>query len=232
LDLKEVNFEGDEKESHDEDKSEIEHAEDSTENCESHCIKTKVETIEYKPERPKLNSFGKMIFAHGYFPTKSWRGYFIKSNAIFCACLVFFLLLLTLWYFVELSKNPSSLSVFQPLLFLAFSLIIWHFGVAPLITLIDDRIKKMDDIWMPFHSESCELELAISENTRYFKVIRYKSCCSICGSEVMLHNGGREFFSRLVGRCSKSPREHVFSFDKVTLLGYPLRQNNNGYRIS
>jgi len=203
----------------------------TVEKSEDYCSRTKGETIEYKPERPQLNLLGRMIFAHGYFSTGSWRGYFIKSSAIISACFVFILLLCSCWLLVEFSQKKFVSSAVLALSLLSISGVIWYLFVRPLLLLIDNRIKKMDDIWLPFDSDSCELELVVSKNIKYFKVIRYKSCCSICGSDVKLDNGGREFFSRLVGRCSKSPREHVFSFDKATLLGYPLRQNKTGYRL-
>ena len=54
---------------------------------------------------------------------------------------------------------------------------------------------------------------------------RYVADCPICDAEtVMLARGGAEFPGRIVGRCRNSPREHVFSFDRVTLEGAPLRQ--------
>ncbi|HEX7820883.1 MAG TPA: hypothetical protein VF463_09720 [Sphingobium sp.] len=53
----------------------------------------------------------------------------------------------------------------------------------------------------------------------------YVADCPICDAEtVMLERGGAEFPGRIVGRCRNSPREHVFSFDRVTLEGAPLRQ--------
>lgn len=56
---------------------------------------------------------------------------------------------------------------------------------------------------------------------------RYVADCPICDAEtVMLARGGVEFPGRIVGRCRNSPREHVFSFDRVTLEGSPLRQRS------
>ncbi|GFE77360.1 MULTISPECIES: hypothetical protein [Sphingomonadaceae] len=64
-----------------------------------------------------------------------------------------------------------------------------------------------------------------SEGRLAIVIRRYFADCPICDAEtVMLARGGLEYPGRIVGRCQNSPREHVFSFDRVTLEGAPLRQ--------
>lgn len=55
------------------------------------------------------------------------------------------------------------------------------------------------------------------------RMSRYRGDCPVCGGTVQLDSGRREFFHRQVGRCRRSPNEHVFSFDPVTRTGAPLR---------
>lgn len=55
------------------------------------------------------------------------------------------------------------------------------------------------------------------------QLVRYTGVCPICQGRVLVNGGGLAFWGRLVGRCQRSPREHVFSFDHVTRSGYPLR---------
>lgn len=52
-----------------------------------------------------------------------------------------------------------------------------------------------------------------------FSFVRFHSSCPICVGTVEVRDGGRAFPGRLVGCCTDSPREHVFSFDAVTLRG-------------
>lgn len=67
------------------------------------------------------------------------------------------------------------------------------------------------------------------EGRRAIVIRRYVADCPICDAEtVMLARGGVEFPGRIVGRCRNSPHEHVFSFDRVTLEGAPLRQRCRG----
>ncbi|MCH2157286.1 MAG: hypothetical protein MK096_00710 [Oleiphilaceae bacterium] len=53
----------------------------------------------------------------------------------------------------------------------------------------------------------------------------YKSKCLVCGSTVVVDNGIREFKGRLIGKCTASPREHIYSFDHITQKGVPLRSD-------
>lgn len=59
---------------------------------------------------------------------------------------------------------------------------------------------------------------------RVFSVVRHWGTCPVCSAEVDLADGGGAFPARLVGRCQDAPNEHVFSFDPVRLIGYPLRE--------
>jgi len=52
--------------------------------------------------------------------------------------------------------------------------------------------------------------------------VRYTSTCPSCGGAVVIDSGRKAFPDRLVGRCVRSAREHVFSFDPVSRVGRPL----------
>jgi len=52
--------------------------------------------------------------------------------------------------------------------------------------------------------------------------VRYTSTCPLCGGAVVIDSGRAAFPDRLVGRCRRSAREHVFSFDPASRLGRPL----------
>lgn len=52
-----------------------------------------------------------------------------------------------------------------------------------------------------------------------FSLVRFHSTCPICAGTIEVRDGGRSYPGRLVGCCSENPREHVYSFDAVTLTG-------------
>ncbi|MGN6482465.1 hypothetical protein [Luteibacter sp.] len=57
-----------------------------------------------------------------------------------------------------------------------------------------------------------------------FALVRFYASCPVCAGTVEIREGGDAFPGRLVGCCSDSPREHVFSFDPVTQRGRALIQ--------
>ncbi|WP_213946964.1 hypothetical protein [Luteibacter sp. dw_328] len=52
-----------------------------------------------------------------------------------------------------------------------------------------------------------------------FSLVRFHGTCPVCAGKVEIRDGGAAYPGRLVGCCSDSPREHVFSFDAVTRAG-------------
>ena len=54
------------------------------------------------------------------------------------------------------------------------------------------------------------------------RTIRFVAQCAKCRGEIEIAEGGRRFPDRLVGRCRRSPREHLYSFDHALLVGSPL----------
>ena len=56
-------------------------------------------------------------------------------------------------------------------------------------------------------------------------VQRYTSICPVCGWMIKLDRGEPDFPRRIVGRCEEHPREHVFSFDRITKQGKALHRD-------
>ena len=54
------------------------------------------------------------------------------------------------------------------------------------------------------------------------QLVKYVAVCKVCGTQVVLEKGEPNFRRRIVGRCKESPREHVYSFDRVTKKGSRL----------
>ncbi|MCX7068205.1 MAG: hypothetical protein NTW85_11000 [Methylococcales bacterium] len=74
-----------------------------------------------------------------------------------------------------------------------------------------------------------EIRESTGNPIRRIQLVSYWATCPICKNTLQrnvridVENGGREFHHRLIGRCSESPTEHVYSFDRVTRIGKPLR---------
>jgi hypothetical protein len=102
--------------------------------------------------------------------------------------------------------------------------------VGPFFITRFQRVMRVPDWLMPLREiDPCVLEwveepaLSGDQPAPSIQVVRYTGVCPICQGRVVVGGGGLAFWGRLVGRCQRSPREHVFSFDHVTRSGYPLR---------
>ena len=99
---------------------------------------------------------------------------------------------------------------------------------SPLMRVLRWRVIPRP-VWMlPLEPEPMlieALESPTEEHPRRMEihVVKYTAECPICGGRVLVERGGLRFWGRLVGRCQRSPREHLFSFDQITLRGAPLR---------
>lgn len=90
--------------------------------------------------------------------------------------------------------------------------------------LFDMRIVMAPSLLTPLSKDNVTLELRPSSIDSPGELVfaRYTSTCPICGGGIQLYEGGKGFPDRIVGRCKRSGREHVFSFDHVLKVGHRL----------
>jgi hypothetical protein len=108
--------------------------------------------------------------------------------------------------------------------------LIWTVVIRPSIRLFDDRIVLAHDLLINFKEKSAQFELLKDGELRLIRLVRYSADCPLCGATLYLEEGAPDYPRRLVGRCHESPREHVFSFDRVTRKGKSLRNNDHNNR--
>ncbi|AMK79378.1 MULTISPECIES: hypothetical protein [Methylomonas] len=95
----------------------------------------------------------------------------------------------------------------------------WVTIIKPWILLLDDRIVVAHELFTNFYEQSAQFELLRDGDLRVVRLVRYSAPCPICGATIYLEKGEPDYRRRLVGRCYESPREHVFSFDRITRCG-------------
>lgn len=180
--------------------------------------------IRYKRDLSlKLSSTGKLFFSEGLRWTPFKRYSYLTWQLLFLVVVAAFdlLLWLLLWY----SKGPLS---GQELVVLSMALgmpvgAYWHF--REIFRLFDDRIIIAPDWILSLKEFGATVEINRSKDPEMASTIlvqRYTSICPICGWMIKLDRGGPDFPRRIVGRCEEHPREHVFSFDRMTKRGEPL----------
>lgn len=92
--------------------------------------------------------------------------------------------------------------------------------------LFDLRIVIAPSLLTPINEDRVTLELRranSSDEVGELAFVRYTATCAKCSGQVDIHAGGQEFQGRLIGRCRRSAREHVYSFDPVLRVGVPQR---------
>lgn len=137
--------------------------------------------------------------------------------------------LLVLWLIITTQMARLTTGELSTLVLLA-AMVAWlgYTFLRPFWTLIDRRIIMAPDALVSLRERGVQLEAAKEtsddgQSVRIIRLVRYSGRCLVCGEEVHLQDGRKEFPGRLVGRCDEHPSEHVYSFDRHTRTGKPLR---------
>lgn len=191
---------------------------------ESQSIPLEPNQLRYIRElTPKPAWWANKLLSGGY-TLEGWRRWLIITYAGFVALAVGLFVILA-WFSIRYSPNLTTSNLFQ--LVLSVALIGWAgwFALGPYIRVFDWRITMAPDILISLKETNVQLELFRDQKgpPGVIRLVRYAGTCPICNGRVLLSDGKKEFPNRLVGRCEESPAEHVYSFDRKTLLGKPLR---------
>lgn len=145
--------------------------------------------------------------------------YQMYLNAILLVFVVFALVAILFQVSAYMSGSGFSLKAFAVFFFV---------GVFLLPFFRCFEIAKRDRLYMPwqpfffkriFQGPGFVEYVNVAEGVGKYSLVQYRSVCPICQSEVWLDSGRKQFPGRYVGRCSDSPLEHVFSFDRVGFEG-------------
>lgn len=162
-------------------------------------------------------------FRHGELRLTRWNRRLLILGFV---GLVVFTYLITFGAYHELQKpEPLTRRDIAILInLIVIPLATWLYLVRPFSRLLNDRIMRASDLLLAApYSAQMELYKDQEKQLRVIRFVRYTGTCLICGAEVELDKGEPDYPRRLVGRCSESPREHVFSSDRVSRRGKMLR---------
>jgi hypothetical protein len=182
--------------------------------------------IQYTRSQPgevKLAWSTRPFFRKGEFWLVGWRRWLILAwfiGTILGATLLVFLIF---WGLV--GPTPINTSHIAALIIIfGLPVALWTEVLGPWLRLFDDRIIPAPDLLLAVGAEAAQMEVYRENDLRVIRFVRYSATCSFCSASVYLDDGAPDFPRRLVGRCSESPREHVFSFDRVSQRGEILRR--------
>lgn len=181
--------------------------------------------VHYVPELSDVPIWARWVNG---FVLKGWQKYIFLSPAMVVTLFasIAFSVLITQGIYGKIS-TVSWLS--QWLVIIA--LVVWAFS-SPLFRVVSNRIVMAPDWMTRLKDTNVQLELKKIDTdpetgkvTRELRLMVYSAKCPVCTGRVEVVGGGIEFPFRLVGRCTESPREHVFSFDHITRTGKLLRMS-------
>jgi hypothetical protein len=158
------------------------------------------------------------LFRHGQIELRQWHVWGILG---WLAIIAGFAVLIAYAGWLSLSVPRSVTTQDLTLLVSIFAIPYgsWVTIIKPWILLLDDRIVVAHELFTNFHEQSAQFELLRDGDLRVIRLVRYSAACPICGATIYLEKGEPDYRRRLVGRCYESPREHVFSFDRITRCG-------------
>ena len=166
----------------------------------------------------------KWLFKNGQLHLRSWPVWVIVGWLILIGGITVALSYVCWLAFSVSASHPVTIR--ELALFLSifgFPYLIWIAVIRPWVRLFDDRIVLAHDLLVSFKEKPAQFELLKDGELRLIRLVRYSAACPLCGATLYLEDGAPDYPRRLVGRCHESPREHVFSFDRVTRRGRVLR---------
>jgi len=102
----------------------------------------------------------------------------------------------------------------------ALAWFVWRTFVRPMVWLLDDRIIPATAVWVAWNEANAQVELVKDENKRRrLQLVRYTAVCPVCAGTLELRHAQGPNPRRLVGCCSETPHDHVFSFDRISRAG-------------
>lgn len=189
------------------------------------AVEDRADVIRYVVEPAKPAWWLRPVIGSEPFRMRSWRGYTLLGLVI-----AELLLLAVLWLAVFISTKAPRPIVSTDLFRVALAAVVtvsWWWALRPIIQLPRDRVTIALDPYLAWTQFYGQFRLTRDSKSKvaggWFRLVRHWAYCPICSGEVEVHPGGNSFPGRLVGRCSDSPLEHVFSFDPVSLSGSSLR---------
>lgn len=127
------------------------------------------------------------------------------------------------WTALSVPKPVTARDLTTLISIFAVPYTLWLVFIKPCVRLFDDRIVPAPELLISLKEKSAQLELFKDGDLRLIRLVCYSAKCPICGATLHLEDGSPDYPRRLVGRCYDSPREHIYSFDRVTQKGTVLR---------
>ncbi len=171
------------------------------------------------PGQVKLSMIGRLLLGQGAFVTRSARGLLWAALAMgslltLLACLYLF------WTMSRIQRPLTTSDLVIAVMLIAAAGLFWRYLVRPWVWLVEDRIVPAGELLAAWSEAPAHLDMAKDDKHRYIRLVRYGGVCPVCAGTIELLYGRGANSRRLFGCCAEAPHDHVFTFDRVTRIGY------------
>ncbi|OAI17851.1 hypothetical protein A1507_10325 [Methylomonas koyamae] len=171
-----------------------------------------------EPGEVKPSWMARRLFRRGQIELRQWHVWVVWGWLLTIGGLAV-LLAYASWLSLSVPRPLMTQDLTLLLSIFAIPYVVWAFIIKPWVLLFDDRIILADELFTNIREKSAQFELLRDGDLRVIRLVRYSAACPICGATIYLEKGEPDYRRRLVGRCYESPREHVYSFDRITRCG-------------
>jgi hypothetical protein len=139
---------------------------------------------------------------------------------------IIFGLLITFLGLYSLHQAETLLALVKVIIGFGSLLISIYYFASPLYQCLMKRIVSAPVMLTPGDIRTAQLEYVPTgdkdkneRSIREFRIVSYSASCLICEGKIELEEGVGSMKGRLVGSCTESPREHLYTFDHKTKSG-------------
>lgn len=165
-----------------------------------------------------MTLWGRLVFSHGSVVKGSWRWWLLATRFVMQVLVAGFMI--TIGILLPLI-GVGQLGIGIVACVVIVVVAAYVLDIRPWLRVVDDRIRLAGNGLIK-DVRPAQLEIWRDGATSTWRLVRYTAVCPICASTIEIQPGEPDFPRRLVGRCAESPREHVFSFDRITRRGRVL----------
>lgn len=176
----------------------------------------------------KLSIFAKLFFDKNYeLKMMSFKGILLIIFLMSSFLLMVGLMMFSVVFFIFLKDLPN-LTLRSIFVFMSFFIIFYFYYKQfyhHLNRLPEYRIVKAPFLFKSFMHDNAEIEFFGKEKDYKYNIARIteiRSVCPICTAPIILMDGKPDQSAPLVGRCIEAPHAHVYSFDRMLMMGYFL----------
>lgn len=180
-----------------------------------------VMVVQYEMARcpPDAMTFwGRLVFRHGGVERGSWRWWLLAMRFVMQVLVAG--VMIAIGILLPLI-GVGKLGIGVIACVIAVVAAAYWLDIRPWLLVVDDRIRMAGNGLIK-DVRPAQLEIWRDGSISTWRLVRYTAVCPICASTIEIQPGEPDFPRRLVGRCAESPREHVFSFDRITRRGRVL----------